>query len=100
MPSAVMREPFDLEGWLFEVYDGFRALCYLENGNVRLVSRNGNAFKSFPELCSTLPGCIQADNAILDGEIVHLDRDGKPQFWRLMQRRKPQYLILRPSIGS
>ena len=34
------KEPFDDPGWVFELkYDGFRALCYLEQGRGRFVSR-------------------------------------------------------------
>jgi ATP-dependent DNA ligase len=37
------KEPFDDPEWLFEFkYDGFRALCYLDQGGCRFVSRNGN----------------------------------------------------------
>jgi ATP-dependent DNA ligase len=37
------KEPFDDPDWLFEFkYDGFRGLCYLEQGGCRFVSRNGN----------------------------------------------------------
>ena len=37
------KQPFDDPSWLFDFkYDGFRALCYLEAGRCRLVSRNGN----------------------------------------------------------
>ena len=32
-------------------------------------------------------------DAVLDGEIVHLGRDGKPQFYSLMRRRCPQYFF-------
>ena len=44
-PIAPVRrtEPFDDPEWLFDFkYDGFRALCYLEQGRCRLTSRNGN----------------------------------------------------------
>lgn len=52
MPLAELRAPFDHPDWLFEVkYDGFRALAYLELGTVRLVSRKGKVYKSFPALC-------------------------------------------------
>jgi hypothetical protein len=36
------KEPFDHADWLFDVkYDGFRALCHIEQGRCRLMSRNG-----------------------------------------------------------
>ncbi len=44
---------FDRPDWLFEVkYDGhFRALAYLEDGIVRLVSRKDHTYKAFEGLC-------------------------------------------------
>lgn len=46
-----MREPFDREGWLFELkWDGFRAIAETEpDGGLRLYSRRHNDFtKRFP----------------------------------------------------
>jgi hypothetical protein len=60
-------------------YDGFRALAYLEDGTVRLVSRKGNTYRSFPALCQSLAVCLSVNDAVLDGEIVYLGPDGKPQ---------------------
>ena len=92
MPLARLAEPFDHPDWLFEVkYDGFRALAHLEGGILRLVSRNRNAFKSFPELCTTIAACLEAGSAVLDGEIVYLGRDGRPEFYNLMRRRGTQH---------
>ena len=62
MPLARLPEPFDHPDFIFEVkYDGFRALAHLENGAVRLVSRNHNPFKTFPDLCSTMAACIEVE---------------------------------------
>ena len=45
------KEPFDDPEWLFDCkYDGFRALCYLERGSGRLISRNGNLMRRFDAL--------------------------------------------------
>ena len=46
----------------------------------RRISRNGNEFESFPVLSKNLPTELRARSAILDGEIVALDRHGKTQF--------------------
>jgi bifunctional non-homologous end joining protein LigD len=92
MPLARLPQPFDHDGWLFELkYDGFRALAHLEAGTVHLVSRKQNRFKSFPGLCSTMAACLQAESAVLDGEIVYLGSDGRPVFYDLMRRRTPQH---------
>ena len=46
-------EPFSHQDWLFEIkYDGFRALAQIEHGRCKLISRNGNQFKSFRTLSS------------------------------------------------
>lgn len=53
-------KPFDHPEWVFELkYDGFRAMCYVEGGNAMLVSRNGNTFKSFPDLCERIAGTLK-----------------------------------------
>jgi ATP-dependent DNA ligase len=42
------KEPFDDPDWLFDFkYDGFRGLCYLEQGRCRFISRNGNVLSRF-----------------------------------------------------
>ena len=47
----------------------------------------GTPFKSFPDLCVGLAGAITRGKAILDGEIVCLDKDGCSQFNNLLFRR-------------
>jgi bifunctional non-homologous end joining protein LigD len=68
-------------------WDGFRALLHSDERGVRLVSRNGNTFKSFPALCEGLARDLKGRRCVLDGEIVCLDADGKPQFRDLLFRR-------------
>ena len=88
MPLSRRAEPFSHPDWFFEIkWDGFRSLAYIENGRCRLVSRNGNEFKSFRELNSSLPLECRAKRAVLDGEIVCLDKKGNSQFRNLMFRR-------------
>jgi len=78
---------FDDPDWLFEIkWDGYRAVVFIDDGRVRLVSRNQNDLTAqFPELKS-LPQFVKAGRAILDGEIVALDDEGRPSF-SLMQQR-------------
>src|SRR5215469_7524173 len=78
-------EPFSHPDWLFEIqWDGFRSLAYIENGHCKLVSRNGNDFKSFTDLNLALPLECRAKRVVLDGEIVRqnlLFRRGEPRFY-------------------
>ena len=89
-PLGVERVPaaFSHPDWVFEVkWDGFRALLYSDSDGVQLVSRNGNMFKSFPGLCEGLRRDLKGRRCVLDGEIVCLDPEGKPQFRDLLFRR-------------
>lgn len=87
MLATAIDEPFDSPEWLFEIkWDGYRAIAFIENGNLRLVSRNQNDLTlRFPEL-KDLPQFVKARNAILDGEVVALDEQGRASF-SLMQQR-------------
>src|SRR4051812_32920997 len=82
------REPFSHPDWLFELkYDGFRSLAYVADGGCQLVSRNGNPFSSFKDLNAALPSATVATDAVFDGEIVCLDKHGRPDFRSLFYRR-------------
>jgi len=87
MLAESIDQPFDGPEWLFEIkWDGYRAVAFIENGKVRLVSRNQNELTTrYPEL-KDLAQFIKAKNAILDGEAVALDDEGKASF-SLMQQR-------------
>ncbi len=80
-------EPPPGDQWLYEIkWDGVRAICYLDDGKLRMVSRNGNVMdRQYPEL-SILPHHVRAGQAILDAEIAVLDPGGVPSF-ELLQRR-------------
>lgn len=82
------RDPFSHPDWIFEIkHDGFRAIAYVREHQVELVSRNGNTFKGFPELTTQVGQDLKVRSAILDGEIVCLDADGRSQFNDLLFRR-------------
>src|SRR5690348_13969058 len=87
MLASLCERPFDDPNWLFEIkWDGYRAVSFLEDDVVRLVSRNHNDLTArFSELRG-LSKSIKAENAILDGEVVVLDEKGRPSF-SLMQQR-------------
>jgi bifunctional non-homologous end joining protein LigD len=78
----------DDDDWAFEMkWDGYRAIVYVDGDEVRLLSRNGNDLTvTFPELAGPLRAAVHADTAVLDGEIVALNRDGRPDFGLLQTR--------------
>jgi bifunctional non-homologous end joining protein LigD len=73
-------QPFDDGEWIFEVkWDGYRAIAESSKGEVKLYSRNGNMFNdSYPLIADQLRKMKL--EAVLDGEIVVLDKQGKPSF--------------------
>ncbi len=73
--------------WIVEVkWDGVRGLIFIENGSMRIYTRNNNRCEAqYPEL-QVLPHYIEAEHAILDGEIVVLDGQGVSHF-ELIQPR-------------
>ena len=74
-------------GWAYEMkWDGVRALAYIENRRVRLLSRTGQDITgSYPELAG-LGAAVGRRQAVLDGEIVAMGEDSWPDFERLQQR--------------
>jgi bifunctional non-homologous end joining protein LigD len=91
MLATLIDKPFSDPGWLFEIkWDGARTLAWVEDGEVRLRSRAGNEVThQYPELAS-LPQHLNVKQAILDGEIVVLDENGRSEFERMQQRMNVQ----------
>jgi len=94
MPEAVVpmlaklsKLPAKDDGWAYEIkWDGIRAIAYCRPGRLRLESRNLNDLTDqYPELRSLVRD-VGAHEAVLDGEIVAFDADGRPSFERLQQR--------------
>jgi bifunctional non-homologous end joining protein LigD len=79
--------PRDDGGWAYEIkWDGVRAIGYAEGGRLRLASRKGNNITPrYPEL-RELGRALGTREAILDGEVVALDENGRPSFQRLQRR--------------
>lgn len=76
-------ESFSDENWLYEIkWDGYRAIAELNNEQVKLYSRNGNSFEAaYPVIFEALQKL--RFNAVLDGEIVVINEEGKPDFQKL-----------------
>ncbi len=76
--------PGDTEAWLAEIkFDGYRMLTHIEDGQVRMFSRNGKDWTSrmgrLPEQLAQLP----LQNGWLDGEVVAIQADGSMSFQAL-----------------
>jgi len=94
MPSAIqpmlatlIKEPFDHSDWIFEVkWDGYRALAEIRDEGVSLYSRNGISFhRRYPPIVEALRK-LRFD-AVLDGEIVVVDDQGRPDFQMLQHHQ-------------
>jgi bifunctional non-homologous end joining protein LigD len=86
MMAVLETAPFDADGWLYEVkWDGHRCLAAL-GAATRLTSRTGrDVTAQFPELID-MHRQLAARNAVVDGEVVALDREGRPSFQRMQDR--------------
>jgi len=82
--AALVEAPPEESGWVCEVkFDGYRLLSFIENGQVRLVTRNGNDWtRRLPTIARAVAG-VGLDTAVLDGELVALRGDGVSDFGAL-----------------
>ena len=88
MLPTLVHKPFSGQEWLFEPkWDGWRATCSVKDSEARFVSRKRNSLNErFPQL-HHVNEAIKANTAVVDGEIVALDKDGLPRFDALRSRR-------------
>ncbi|HUF53918.1 MAG TPA: hypothetical protein VMR52_09125 [Dehalococcoidia bacterium] len=80
-------EPFDSPAHIFEViWDGLRAVAFVESGRVRVQDRYGrDVTHRFPEL-QAITQRVHGSGLALDGEIITLDANHRPDFSRLAPR--------------
>jgi bifunctional non-homologous end joining protein LigD len=71
----------DGDAWLNEIkFDGYRMLAWKAAGKVRLITRNGLDWTDrLPTVAKAIAG-LNIDNALLDGELVALRKDGATSF--------------------
>jgi bifunctional non-homologous end joining protein LigD len=81
------RLPTGDADWVFEhKLDGVRVLAWVVDGAVTLLSRNRiHQEDVYPEVVDDLADAVMAD-AVIDGEVVAYDDDGRATFSRLQQR--------------
>jgi bifunctional non-homologous end joining protein LigD len=90
--------PQQEQRWAFEMkWDGVRAVCYADRGELRLMTRNDREVAAtYPELAG-LGAALSEHRVVLDGEVVALDAAGRPSFGELQARmhvRAPSRALL------
>lgn len=93
MLAKEIESPFNGKDWIYEIkWDGYRAIAEVNGTNVKLYSRNGNTFNnSYPAIVDAL--AKMKIDAVLDGEIVALDKNGAPSFQLLQHYNYDHPLI-------
>jgi bifunctional non-homologous end joining protein LigD len=81
------KKPFSDPQWVFEVkWDGVRVLVYVQGSSVKVFSRSGREMTAeFPEV-QEVAAQLRANTAVLDGEVVVLDSQGRSEFHTLQDR--------------
>ena len=98
MKATLVDEPFDDDRWLYEVkWDGIRLVSFIDDGKVTLQTRAGRTVDAeYPQL-QGIHRLINAKQAVLDGEVVVFDEEGRPSFQLLQNRGKEsrpmQYIV-------
>jgi len=94
MLATLTDKPLDDPAWVFETkWDGFRAIAVAAPGHAALYSRNGNDIsRKYPTICAALAAIKR--EAVLDGELVALDAQGRSRFQLLQNaEREPTRLL-------
>jgi bifunctional non-homologous end joining protein LigD len=94
MLATLTDIPFDDPNWIFEdKFDGFRMVAETRNGKVALYSRNGKIIsRSYIEVAKALEG-VRGD-AVIDGELVALGKDGISHFQLLQNALRREAKLL------
>jgi len=81
-------EPFDDPAWVFEPkYEGYRGVIYSSDAACEIRSRRDNPMRQFRDLWTRVAEVLRGREAILDGEIVSLNRQGRPVFRDLIRHQ-------------
>jgi DNA ligase D-like protein (predicted ligase) len=96
MAARTVRTLPEGDEWTYEVkLDGYRALLMKDGAGVRILSRNRKDMTHAYPSVATAGRRLQATQAIVDGEIVAVDADGRPSFQALQHRgAHPRHAIV------
>lgn len=84
--ATLVKEPPSGDQWLHELkFDGYRMLCRIDRGRVTFWSRNGKDWtEKFQNVVEAVKS-LKATSAMLDGEIVIVDAQGRSSFQKLQR---------------
>jgi bifunctional non-homologous end joining protein LigD len=87
MAASLVSALPDGDEWLYEAkFDGYRAIVLKDHSSVRILSRKGNDLsRDYPSVVTAVQ-TLSASQAVLDGEIVAFDDEGRPSFQQLQHR--------------
>lgn len=84
LATLVDAPPAHAQEWVWELkFDGYRLLARVHNKTVRLFTRNGNDWTDRMHGLANVLRQLPLGSGWLDGEVVMLDSDGKPDFQAL-----------------
>ena len=88
MTAKVVQALPEGEEWSYEVkFDGYRALLITDRDRVQIRSRKDNDLTRTYPTVATAASRLRAESAVVDGEIVAVDSNGRPSFQALQHRR-------------
>ena len=87
MQATLVDQPFDDPDYLFEPWwPGVRGIAFVEGGRLRMqIAGLSDPLATFPEL-GDLPGQVLGDGLALDGTLLVLDDEGRPDAELLRER--------------
>jgi bifunctional non-homologous end joining protein LigD len=96
MAALVVKELPEGDEWVYELkLDGYRALIIKNESKVEIRSRNDKDLTRMYPNVAAVGRRLNADRAVIDGEIVAVDEEGRPSFQALQHRSShPKHKIL------
>src|SRR5438874_5024080 len=95
MAAEVVQRLPDGDEWMYEVkFDGYRALLIKKRERVQLRSRNDKDLSQAYPAIHAAGRRLNAQSAVVDGEVVAIDKNGRPSFQALQHRAAHQGLTV------
>jgi bifunctional non-homologous end joining protein LigD len=100
MKAAAGHLPANDDGWAYEVkWDGYRTIAWVAGSSLMLQSSNLiDVTAKWPSL-GELAHHVNADSAVLDGEVACFDEHGRTRFEWLQQGTKPVTFVIFDVLG-